>query len=45
MNREWILLHLREAQGELSRTIQEMSADPDYDDGHFLVAMQHLYHH
>lgn len=45
MNREWVLLHLREAQEELTRTIAEIEADPDYDVGEFLVAMQHLYHH
>lgn len=45
MNREWILLHLKEASEELTRTIQEMEQDPEYDFGEYLVAMMHLYNH
>jgi hypothetical protein len=45
MNREHTLFHLREAAEELQRTIQEMDANPAYDYGEFLVAVQHLYHH
>jgi hypothetical protein len=45
MNRDHTLFHLREAAEELQRTIGEMEADPAYDSGEFLVAMQHLYHH
>ena len=45
MNREWVLFQLREGQEELNRTIAEIAADPDYDVGEFIVAMQHLYHH
>ena len=45
MNREWVLFNLREAAGELSRTIAEIDADSDYDYAHFSVAMKHLYHH
>ena len=45
MNRDWVVLQLREAQQELSRTLAEIEADPDYDVGEFMVAMQHLYHH
>jgi hypothetical protein len=45
VNREWVLLHLNEAQEELSRTIQEIKDDPEYGYGDFWPAMQHLYHH
>ena len=40
MNREWVLFNLREAAGELSRTIAEIDADSDYDYAHFSVAMK-----
>ena len=45
VNREWVLFQLREGQEELNRTIAEIAADPDYDVGEFIVAMQHFYHH
>jgi hypothetical protein len=45
MNREWILFHLKEASEELTRTIQEMEKDPEYDFGEYFVAMMHLYNH
>jgi len=45
MNREWVLVHLQEAQDQLTRTIKEISDNPDYDFGEFFPAMQHLYHH
>ncbi len=45
MNRDWVLSQLREAQEELNRTIGEMEADPEYDVGELMVAMQHLYDH
>ena len=45
MNREHVLLQLQEAEEELAGTIAAMRADPEYDFGEFLVAMQHLYHH
>ena len=45
MNRDWILFHLGEAHEELSKAIQKIRDDPNYDYGEFLVAMQHLYHH
>ena len=45
MNREWVLFHLGEAQGELAATIQAIREDPEYDYGEFLVAVQHLYYH
>ena len=43
VNRDWVLFHLGEAHAELSKTIQEIRGDPDYDYGEFLVAMQHAY--
>jgi len=45
MNREFILINLKEAQEELSRTIQEIENNSEYDPGEYFVAMQHLYHH
>ena len=45
MNREFVLFNLREAVDELSRTVREIEADPEYGSGEFLVAMQHTYHH
>ena len=45
MTREYVLWNLREAAEELSRTIQEMDKDPDYDSCELVVAMSHLYHH
>lgn len=45
MNKEHILMHIAEAQEELSRTIQDLKEDEEYDCGNFLVAMMHLYHH
>ena len=45
MNKDWVLMHLREAAEELSTSIHEIETDPDYDFGDFLVAMMHLYHH
>ena len=45
MNREWILSHLREAHEEISRTIQEIEEDSEYDFGAYLVAMMHIYNH
>jgi hypothetical protein len=45
MNRDWVLSQLREAQEELSRTIEEMETDSNYDVGELIVAVQHLYHH
>lgn len=45
MNREWILLHLKEAHEELTETIQEIEKDSEYDFGQYLIAMMHLYNH
>ena len=45
MNKEAILFHLREAKGELDRTLQALETDRDYEFGHFVVGMSHLYSH
>ena len=45
LNRDWVIEQLREAHEELSRTIAEIEASPDYDVGEFFVAIQHIYHH
>jgi hypothetical protein len=45
MNNQAILFHLREAKGELDRTISEMGNRKVYDNDEFRVAMSHLYHH
>ncbi|HEY3124248.1 MAG TPA: hypothetical protein VGK70_09320 [Thermoanaerobaculia bacterium] len=45
MNREFVLFNLREALEELERTIKEIETDPEYEEGDFMPAMTHLYHH
>ena len=45
MNRQWVLHHLSEAQGEIAAIIAEIEKTPDYGYGEFWVALQHLYHH
>ena len=44
LNREWIALHLAEAQEELERTLRDL-ARPDYSEAEFEVAMAHAYNH
>ena len=44
MNKEWIALHLAEAQEELERTLREIQR-PDYNEFDFQVAMAHAYNH
>lgn len=44
-NRDWILFHLTEAQGEIAKTLEGIRATPDFGYGEFSVSMQHLYHH
>jgi hypothetical protein len=44
VNREWIALHLEEAQEELERTLRELRR-PDYSEVEFEVAMAHAYNH
>ena len=45
MNKEAILPHLREAKEELDRTISELETNTEYEFGHFIVGMGHIYHH
>ena len=45
MNRDWVLLHLREAQEELVTIVNELESSQDYDEADFMVAMAHLYNH
>ena len=45
MMRDHVLSHLREAAEELAKTIKEIEADPEYDDGIFGLALNHAYHH
>jgi hypothetical protein len=44
VNKEWIALHLAEAQEELERTLRELQR-PDYSEVEFQVAMAHAYNH
>ena len=43
MNKNWISFHLREALGELTRTIDAIETEPQYDEVEFEIAMGHLY--
>ena len=45
MNKSYVLYNLREAQEQLSQTIEALESDQDYDVGDFLPDMSHLYHH
>jgi hypothetical protein len=45
VNRDWVLVNLKEAHEELTRTIAELEADPSFEYGDLWPAMQHLYHH
>lgn len=45
MNRDQVLLHLKEARDAIDSTIQEIHATPDYGYGEYWVDMQHVYHH
>jgi hypothetical protein len=45
MNRKYVLYNLKEAQGQLSETIEEIENNSDYEYGEFIVDMEHLYHH
>lgn len=45
MNKDWTVLHLREALEELTRTIAELESEPEYCEGKFYVAMAHMYSH
>lgn len=45
ISKDNILFNLQEALEELNRTAEEIKTDPEYCEGEFYVAMQHLYHH
>ncbi len=45
MNKEWILLHLREARQELDKAITNMESDPEYDEIELKLSLEHLYNH
>jgi hypothetical protein len=45
MNRDQVLLHLKEARDAIEGTIREIQATPDYGYGEYWVGMQHIYHH
>ena len=45
MNKDYILINLREAKEELERTISEIENDPEYGHGDYVTAISHLYHH
>ena len=44
MNKDYVLFNLREAQEELEQMIRALG-EADYDNGDYVVAMTHLYHH
>lgn len=45
MNLRYILSHLQEAEEELQDIIEAIQRDPNYDEGEFYIAMQHIYNH
>ncbi len=45
MDRQWILLHLREGLEELNRTITAFETQAAYGEIEFEIAMAHLYNH
>jgi hypothetical protein len=45
MNKRLVSFHLSEVQEQLQEILEEISKDPDYDYGEYVVSMQHLYHH
>jgi hypothetical protein len=45
MNKNFLLFNLREAQEEITKTINDLETDAEYDEPEFSVAMMHLYHH
>jgi hypothetical protein len=45
MNRDYVLWNLREAAEAVTDAIKEIEADPEYDDGQFQLALNHLYDH
>lgn len=45
MNKEHVLFHLREAREELENMVREISSQPGFEFGEYVVGMSHLYHH
>jgi hypothetical protein len=45
MNKNFLLSNLREAQEEITKTINDLETDAEYDESELSVAMMHLYHH
>lgn len=45
MNKEHVLFHLREAKEELDSLIRDVTSEPDFEFGEYVVGMSHLYHH
>jgi hypothetical protein len=45
MNKDYIIYNLKEAKAELESILEEIDEDTEYDEGVFLIAMKHLYHH
>ncbi|KRA20811.1 hypothetical protein [Lysobacter sp. Root604] len=45
MFKDYALFNLAEAKQAIEQLMAEMQSDPDYDDGSYLVDMQHIYWH
>ena len=45
MNKNLVVFHLSEAREQLQSMLEEITKDPEYDYGEYVVEMQHLYHH
>jgi len=45
MTRDFVVFNLREAAAELSRTIDQIQADVEFDEAELRVAVAHIFHH
>lgn len=45
MNKQYILYNLKEALEQLTKTVNELETDDEYEFGNYIVDMEHLYHH
>ena len=45
MNKDFILFNLREAEEEITKTINDLQTEAEYDEPEFSVALMHLFHH
>ena len=45
MNKDYILLNLREALEEIERTIRKLQNESAYYEPEFRIAMEHAFHH